>query len=294
MSLLFFFSQPHLAFSYSQEDHKPTARDLALQAQEDVLCWSTVEFKRALNFMRQNKFIVMNEVGSRQLAERVARGCNGASERFEKMLAMLKTIGLSDKKALEIALEFSGYDTEVQTNFLEIFNKAFLSEFFDYDYTSAARLAYELSKEFKGDPVQVREDFIELVRFCKDGKKLDLPLNFCAEFAVKVAKLSQYYEEGVRQPFYSFYTALRERKDLSLDMKTALDISYNVLKAGPRAVKNFMEAFEFGLSDKGLMMTKDEALSFALRMARRSHVGDAPPVIPSKKVRPEAARAAAL
>ncbi len=130
------------------------------------------------------------------MAELVSRGCNGAAGRFEKILIMMKTIGLSDKRALELALEFARSEPEIQRNFLVIFNKAFLTEFFDYDYTSAVRLAYELSRDYKGDPQTVRDDFIELSRFCKEGKSLDLPMKLCAELAVKIAKLSQYYPKA--------------------------------------------------------------------------------------------------
>jgi hypothetical protein len=270
---------PSYVFGYAQEDISPE-RLRAIEEQSHALCSPVDEYKQALRFMRETKVIVITETASRRIADLVSRGCNGSAGRFEKTLVTMKAIGLSDKKSLELALEFSRREPEVQRNFLVIFNRAFLSEFFDYDYTTAVRLAYELSKDYKGDPQTVRDDFIELSHFCKEGNRLDLPLRICAELAVKIAKLSQYYPHGVRQPFQDLYQAMREKKEFQLDMKTALDMTYNILKSGPNAAKNFFEAFEYAMDEKGLGLVKDEALHFAVRMAGRSYRGSAPPLIP--------------
>ncbi len=64
---------------------------------------------------------------------------------------------------------------------------------------------------------------------------------------------------------------MREKKEFQLDMKTALDMTYNILKSGPNAEKNFFEAFEYALDEKGLGLVKDEALRFAVKMAKRSY-----------------------
>ena len=118
-----------------------------------------------------------------------------------------------------MALEFSAQTPEVQKNFPEIFTKSFLAEFFDYEYQSAAKLAYELSRDYKGDPVQAREDFLDIVHYCKDGKTLDLPTKLCADLSIRLAHLSQYYPDGVRKPFHKLYSDLREKKEFALDMK---------------------------------------------------------------------------
>lgn len=267
------------AYGYSQDEISPQ-RLLAIEEQARSLCTPMTEYKRVLQFMRETKILVINEAASRQMADLVSRGCTGAAARFEKVLVLMKTIGMSDKKSLELALEFSRREPEVQRNFLVIFNKAFLAEFFDYDYSTAVRLAYELSKDYKGDPKAVRDDFIELARFCKEGSSLDLPIKICAELAVKIARLSQYYPKGVRQPFLNIYQSLREKKEFQLDIKTALDVTYSVLKSGPNAEVHFFEAYDYALDEKGLALVKDEALRFAIRMAKRSYKGSTPPLIP--------------
>lgn len=268
------------AWAANYDDDMPEVRRKALAEQKKKSCDSTGEYIKALAFMRDNKDFVVTENAARQIADKISKGCTGAADRFAKILTMLKRIGISDRKALEMAFEFAKLPDYVQTNFTEIFTKSFLTEFFDYDFTTALALAFELSKDYKGDPVQVRNDFIELVRFCKDGQKLDLPTQHCAEYTIKLARLSQYYENGIRAPFYKLYGALREKEEFSLDIKTSLDLTYNVLKGGPKAIDNFFSAYEYASKKEGLGFAQDKAMQFALKMAKRSYSGKEPVVIP--------------
>lgn len=268
-------------FSFAgYDDDMPEVRRKALAKQKKESCESTGEYVKALNFMRENKDFVVTETAARQIADKISKGCTGSADRFAKVLTMLKKIGVSDRKTLEMAFEFSRMPDYVYVNFTEIFTKSFLTEFFDYDFTTALALAFELSKDYKGDPVQVRNDFIDLVKFCKDGQKLDLPTQLCAEYTIKLARLSQYYENGVREPFYKLYGALRDKEEFSLDIKTSLDLAYNILKGGPKAIDNFFSAFDYAIKQDGLGYAQDKAMKFALRMARRSYSGPEPVVIP--------------
>ena len=246
---------------------------------EAKLCSSTKEYMETMQFLRTTQVIIFQEPTSRLIAEKVAKGCNGSALRFREMLTLLKGVGLSDAKSVETALEFSSQPPDIQKNFLEIFSKSFLSEFFDYEYPAAMRLAYELSKDYKGSAPRLREDFLSFVRFCKDTKNMDLPANLCAELAVKFARLSQFYPTGVREPFDKLYGELRKTGTFGLDMKAALDVAYNVLRHGPRAPDNFLLGVRYALSKKGLELDKQQALAFGIKMAERSFVGEAPPIL---------------
>lgn len=281
LALSFSFSNLGRAAELGNEFNDAAERDQQKQIAEQTtqLCHSTDEYIRTLTFLRETKEYILPENTSRQIAEKVSRGCDGSAQRFEKTLLMFKKVGISDPKSLELALEFSSYSTEIQTNFLTIFGKAFLSEFLDNDYASAVNLALELSKNYKGDPVRVREDFIALARFCRESKTLELPTQTCSLYAIKMARLSELYPEGVRAPFLSFYTKMREDHDFSMDIKSALEITYNVLKNGPRAPDNFTTAYAFAMKDKGLALSRSGALEFALKMAARSFKGERPPAL---------------
>lgn len=269
------------------EDYEPDYHEIAVKEQAKKLCNSTDEYIATLRFLRSNKDMNYTEKTSRLIAEKVARGCDGAAERFSQILILLKTIGLSDRSALAMALDFSSQTPDVQKNFSEIFTRAFLSEFFDYNYNTAYRIAIELSKNYRGEPAQVREDFVELAHYCKDGKTLDLPGTLCSEYTIRLVRLSEYFPDGIRKPFYSLFTTLREKPEFTLDMKTALDVTYNVLKNGPRAPENFLSAYKYAMEKNGLDLDRKQSLAFALRMADRSFIGgDQPPFIPAVNVKP--------
>jgi hypothetical protein len=277
--LLIAAAAPAAMAALSQDGEMPDPRDQLAREQAKSLCRSTDEYIKTLTFLRSTKDIIVPEASARLVAEKVSRGCDGAADRFIKILRLMKTTGLSDPKALEIGLRFSSYSPDVQKNFSEIFSRAFLAEFFDYDYALAVGLALELSRDYRGDPAQVRDDFIELTRFCKDGKNLDLPGRICAEYAIKLARLSELYPHGVRRPFLDLYKRLREDRDFGMDVKTALEISYKVLKNGPRAEDNFMSGYAFAMKETGLGLGRHESLQFALKMAARSYQGEEPPAL---------------
>lgn len=272
-------SSAHAATSQDGVPFDPREQLIAKQAKS--LCHSTDEYIRTLTFLRTTKDIIVPEKTARMVAEKVSKGCDGAADRFEKILMLMKNSGFSDPKSLETALQFSTYSPDVQRNFSEIFGRAFLAEFFDFDHTTAITLALELSRDYKGEPAHVREDFLMLAKLCKDGKTIDLPARTCAEYAIKVAKLSQLFPEGIRPHFQMLYKKLREDRDFGLDVKSALELTYNILRSGPRAPDNFMNAYAYAMKEKGLGLGRNEALAFAVRMANRSYIGDEPPYIPA-------------
>jgi len=265
----------------ASEKERKEALKKAAEEYARTLCHSTKEYIATLKFLRETKVILVPENTARLIADKVSKACDGGADRFARVLVLLKTVGLSDTKALEVALDFSAKPLDVQKNFVEIFSRAFLAEFFDYDYKTAVALAFELSKDYKGDPAQVRDDFLELVRFCKAGEKLDLPARLCAEYSIKLARLTQFHPKGVRSSFYKLYERFRDDRTFSMDIKTALELSYNILKFGPLAADNFFAAYDYAVDKKGLDMSHSSSIEFSLRMAARSFKGAQPPLAPN-------------
>ncbi len=253
------------------------ARENALKDAKSKLCSATDEYIKTLKFLRKTKEFTFREEISRSIAEQVSKGCDGAAERFAQVLLLLKTVGFSERKSLQQALDFAKESPDTQKNFVEIFSKSYLTEFFDYEYPRAIQLALDLSRDYKGDPALARADFISLVKFCKDTSNLDLPMSFCAEYAERVAKLSQYFTTGVEKPFFALFKDLREKKEFSLDVKTALIFSHDILQHGPKSAQNFFDAYQFAVKDHEL--TKTPALELALKIASRSHVDATPPIM---------------
>ena len=241
------------------------------------LCHATDEFIKILKFLRSTSEFSFHEDVSRSIAEQVSSGCDGAADRFAKVLVLLKTIGLSEKRSLEMALEFAKSAPDAQKNFIEIFTRTYLQEFFDYEYSKAMQIALELSRDYKGDARVARADFIALAKFCKDPQNLGLPISFCADYSVQVAKLSQFYPDGVAKNFVSLFKSLREKPEFVLDMKSALELTFGILKFGPRSQENFFQAFQFATSD--FKLDKKKALNFAVGLAAHSFIGAQPPIM---------------
>lgn len=265
----------------AEEKARQEAAKTAASEFESRLCSSTKEYIETLKFLRTTQVIMVTETAARMIADRVSKSCDGGADRFARILKMFKTVGLSDRKAMELALDFSSRPVDVQKNFIAIFTSAYLAEFLDYDYTPAVALAYELSKDYKGDPVQVREDFIELMHFCKDGQKLDLPIKLCSEYTIKMARLSQNFKDGVRSSFYKLYQRLTDDRQFSMDIKSSMELSYNILRNGPRAPENFFAGYDYAMTEEGLGMSHAQAVEFGLRMAHRSYRGTEPPFMPN-------------
>ena len=240
------------------------------------VCRSTREYIETLQFLRESKELGFGEESSKKIADQVSKSCTGGAKRFADVILLLKTVGMSERKSLEMALDFSARPPDVQKNFVEIFTRAYLSEFFDYDYTRAMKLALDMSIDYKGDPKIAREDFLSLVKFCKESENLDLPLVFCTEYVEKVSKLSQFYPNGLKKNFLDLYDAFRNNDDFLLTVKASLKLTYEILEHGPLASDNFFEGFK--LATKELNFTKEEALRFAVDMAVRSHTTNTPPV----------------
>ena len=159
----------------------------------------------------------------------------------------------------------------------------YLTEFFDFDFVAAFKIAYELSKDYRGDRKQVREDFIKIADFCTKDKHLGLPIAVCAQYAIDLARMSQYYPKGVVEPFKAIYTVLREKKPFGLPVKDALEVTMRVLRFGPKAPDNFLRGYRFALDEKGHDATAKAALGFAISMAEKSITELPPPIIDTSK-----------
>ena len=206
-------------------------------------CPSTYEYSKALRFLRRNSTFIVPEKGARKIAFEVSKGCKGASKRFAEVLVLLQRLGFSEKGALREALEFSKLSDEIQTNFFEIFQTVYLSEFFDFDPTTSYRIALEFSKNFRGSATQLRADFEALAKFCSDQKKLQLPTRTCAQFTVEMARLSPRFPNGVRGDFEMLFDLLTKRDNFKVSVKEALMVCLKVLSYGSQAPANFKEAF---------------------------------------------------
>lgn len=253
------------------------------QASEKVkLCFSTQEFILTYEFLRSHGTAALDKEAARQISIQVARGCDGAAERFKETYLFLTKIGVAQIKAFEMGIEFSRLGAEVQRNFIEILKHSYLGEFFDYDFDFALKVAYEFSKNLGTHHLRARRDFISMVSFCLKKDEMALPINVCGILALELVRLSPYYSQGVFTPFTDLYGKLRAGESFGLSVRDAMEVILRVLKFGPRSPANFNRAYEYAVNTKGLSLAPKQALAFALGMSKISATGMPLPIAKSE------------
>ncbi len=245
--------------------------------EEAKLCHSTKEYIKALEYLREKHELGINETGMRRAAQGVARGCDGAADRFRLVLDHLFEMGVQVGRAIDLAVTLSQAHPDAAKNFVSILKHAYLREYFDYSFARALELAYDFALTAAQQPEHLQVDFEQMVEFCQSQRSLDLPIQVCAELGIEVAKQSAYFPGGVFSPFQSFYEMLR-KEPYGLPLNQALTLALQVIRFGPRAPDNFSEAFTFARNEAGgLSLAPKEALRFALSMAEQSVTALPPP-----------------
>lgn len=247
-------------------------------------CHSTQEYIKTLEFFRKETMTPIPEKQAREIAGLVARSCDGAAERFTQAYLTMKKTGVTLQKAVEVGIALANASPLTVKNFYEIFQKTYLGDFFNLPFEVSFEIAYQLSKDFRGNLDTARTDFQKIGELCLDTKTLGLPVPECAMYAVKLAKLGEYYPKGVYSAFQEIYPKLREDKRFGLPIGQALEVCYRVLRHGPLAKTNFLQAFNYGTDKKGLDLDGKPALDFALKMSQYSTLQNEPPIFPGEQM----------
>ncbi len=106
--------------------------------------------------------------------------------------------------------------------------------------------------------------------FCLGAKKDQLPLNLCFKVSLEAIQYNIYFEAGVYASFRELYEKLRNDNEYFLSIWDALHISLRVIQFGPREAQNFLTAYQFAMSEKGLKLGRPQAFEVALKMASNS------------------------
>lgn len=235
-------------------------------------CSTAKEFITSLEFLRGKKDLAIPENQTLRLANQIAEGCTGAAQRFIRVYGILAHSGLASNDSIATALIFSKRSDQETDTFTTVFKMSFLEEYLDLDLRSAMKLALALSVEFSGDIAPVRDDFSKLVNFCVRKSDLNLPRPQCATFAARLTKIGTHWRGGVAEPFMELLDYTRSSKGPGLILGQALALTEEVIAAGPGAPDNFLQAYRYAISPKGLTMTQQDALAFARKMANRKLV----------------------
>jgi hypothetical protein len=235
-----------------------------------IECSSTREYVTALEYLRERKEFQMEEGVARDLANKVSDGCSGAGKRFIQSTSLLLKAGLDSRNALEVALKLAKTDDKVVDNFSHLFKLTFTPNYLDLSVGEALDVAIKLSLEFKGEQLQAKNDFQKLVDFCISTKGLDLPKNKCSELAVRITKLGEHYKNGVAKSFFEIFDFLNSKRGGNQTMSNVLKLAETVVAFGPLGVENFITAYKYATSEKGMNLDESKSIDFSLSMAKKT------------------------
>lgn len=247
------------------------------------ICESSSEFQKALEFLIKKSELNLSETQNLEKALHIAKGCDGAAERFSSLFLLLKKSGVDLGKSFDLALEFSQLDDNRAKNFREIFQKSFLENYLNLDFNTAFRLSLELSKDYTGDPILLRNDFLAFVKFCTSEKEMALSFQACTELVVKMSKFTSLYKDGVFPSFEKLYKYVRQNKSFGLSIQETLNILGQILSYGPKAPENFQKSIEYSLGKGPVKLSDSLAINLALSLVKQSLKEEVPNDIVSVK-----------
>lgn len=234
-------------------------------------CSSAKEYVTTLNFLRGHSEFQVKDSDATKVAAEISKGCNGASLRFIQIVNLLVKAGIDTGTAINTGKEFSFQTDEKTQTFISIFKGSYLKKFLDMDLLQSKKIALELTIGLKKTPEIIRQDFTMITDFCSTNKGLDLPKTECAGYALKVIKQADQFEGPIAPPFIDLFSFLTEDGNgPKVSTYDALKIAESVLKYGPMAKDNFVTAYRYALSSKGLGMGRADAIVFANQLAERS------------------------
>lgn len=233
-------------------------------------CLATREYVTTIEYLREQKYFSLNEEQMRTLANRVSAGCTGASNRFIKITNLLVKSGLPSQKAIDVGLKYGLSDDESFAAFITIFKSSYLESLLDLDLERSVEIANNLTTSFEGNKGLLEKEFNKLVKFCVEKKSLDLPLPACATLASEILKSGEKYNFNIGNEFIDTFQYLISPKKANLPTFRAIKVAKDVIKFGPKAKQNFISGYEYGVSNKGLALTINDAIEFGKTMASRS------------------------
>lgn len=240
-------------------------------------CASAEVFQKTHDYLRDRKDLPVEGMAARKIASEVAMNCSGAFERFRVVFELLFESGLSVRQTLKTAIEYSKRTDSSTKVFVDSFKYLYLEKYLDVNIQVALELAHELASSWQGADDQVGRDFVQTVEFCLDPKALNLSQKECFDLSLRIARLSQFFPQGAFKAFQDLYSQLRQEKKYGLSVGSALDVALKVTAQGPKGAENFLAAYDYAISPKGLNESADFALKHALKLVDYSNKNGQPP-----------------
>ena len=267
---LVFFVAAISAFSFENVAAVESAKD-----DKKKFCESSQEFIDTVEYLRKQKDFIIPEMEIVKVALKVSENCTDAGVKFKKMLSTLVNTGVNFDHALKFSIAYSNENMESVESFLALYEGLVIEKKFNLPFYQAFETAKAFAESSRStNKGQLKKDFLGFLGFCLgEDNGAYLTMDMCRQLSFKYLKLHTIYERGVFEDFKSLFQFLRDRRQTGLPIAVALKITQNTLEYGPGSRRNFIAAYNYGLSDLG--MKPEQSLKLAIRMAAQSRPKDA-------------------
>lgn len=253
--------------------HAATERQDELKKKmEGRACPAAKEYIATLNYIRGTKEFLATEEQAKDMAKAVVKGCEDSGKRFIQISQLLVRAGILPQNALPVAIDYAQATPEEAASFVTIFRNAFASDKLDLDLQASLNMARSLSKNAEGDASMMEKDFMALVKFCTSEDELDLPRPSCGSMAQRVILSGQPYLGSVAEQFINAYRFIVKNSSDAPHLTTgdALRLAEELIKISPASVSNFKQAYQFAISENGMKLSQNDAITFAKDLAAKT------------------------
>lgn len=234
-------------------------------------CDVALEFKKSYEYILAEKDFEMPESKMIELSAQIAKGCDGAKERFAQAYELMKKSGVAITKSIEIGLAFSKLQDQQLKNFTEIFKRTYLEGYFDFSFDQAYKVSLQLSKDVQSNQEILRQDFTKLVQFCLDSKKLGLPIGECAKISLELTQHTNKYPlNGLFPEFEKLVNYIQEKGKMTVPIRDTVRICSMILPFGVKAVDNFKNSYEYAVTNERMRLDQKGAFLLAVELTKSS------------------------
>ena len=234
-------------------------------------CDVALEFKKSYEYILAEKDFEMPESKMIELSAQIAKGCDGAKERFIQAYELMKKSGVAITKSIEVGLVFSKLQDQQLKNFTEIFKKTYLEGYFDFSFEQVYKVSLQLSKDIESNQEILRQDFTKLVQFCLDSKKLGLPIGDCAQISMELTQHTKKYPlSGLFPEFEKLVNYIQEKGKMTVPIRDTVRICTLILPYGIKAVDNFKSSYEYAVTNERMRLDQKGAFLLAIELTKSS------------------------
>lgn len=248
------------------------AMSLSAQAEKQLqYCDSAKEYITALEFLRKQAGDQASSVEpkNREIASHVAQYCDGAARRFIHVFRLFAKLNLGAVNALPYAKKAAQVEDDRVRLFIDVLKGLYLKSGLDLSLQESLSIAELYLAPTKLPAKKMAKEFSRMNDFCRSEKGLSRNRVSCARITHEILSVMEDQKQSISKAFIQNYKYLRSDK-LFLASFDAIKLSRELVAFGPMAIQTYHRALKYALDEKGLNLQKQEALDFALGMAKNS------------------------